>query len=117
MVDGLEAVFEVDRFIGAFDFLVEGALVVMGSLQEVASVATDALLEEGADVSADICGDVDAGVDPAVDPDVVVGMVAFAIAALFSAMMAWIRACSIALVDLRLLLLFAMVSFCVDTRA
>jgi len=104
-VDGLMMVFEDDGLTGALDFLVEeGAVVAVDSfLDEGASVAADVLLEEGADVGASVVADVVEGGEPVVDA------FAFALAALFSAMMAWILACSIALVDLRLLLLFSMV--------
>jgi len=83
-VDGLVMVFEDDGLTGALDFLVEeGAVVVVGPLlEEGASVAVDVLLEEGADVGASVVDDVVEGVEPAVDA------FEFALAALFSAMMA-----------------------------
>lgn len=99
---------EVDGLTGALDFLtVEGTIIVVGSsLVEDAIVAVVALLDEGADVGASGAEGVAEDADPAVD------VVSFAVAALFSAMMAWILAASIALVDLRLLLL-SMISICV----
>jgi len=111
-VDGLVMVFEVDGLTGALDFLVEegAVVVVVPLLKEGAIIAVDVLLEEGADVGASVVEEVVEDVEPAVDA------FAFALAALFSAMMAWILACSIALVDLRLLLLFSIVSFCVRVQ-
>jgi hypothetical protein len=107
-VDGLVGVF-VGGLIGVMSFLLDDAVVVVGTLLEEDVVAVKTLLlEEDAIVAMDWAPEEDA---------VIVDLAAFeaaAAAAIFAATIVWILAFSDDLVDLVLL---PMVSICIGTRS
>jgi hypothetical protein len=107
-VDGLVGVF-VGGLIGVMSFLLDDAVVVVGTLLEEDVVAVKTLLlEEDAIVAMDWAPEEDAVI---VD---LAAVEAAAAAAIFAATIAWILAFSDDLVDLVLL---PMVSICIGTRS